>query len=146
LADYRFFHPIEVRWADVDSRRHVNNARYFTYMEQARARYFEHLGVWDGKDLDQWGSVLAETSCTFVEPIFFGQTIRVGVRTTRIGNKSMEMRYSLQDEASGRELARGVSIQVSYDYDLGRAVRVPDRWREAISAFEDLDEGGPPPA
>jgi acyl-CoA thioesterase FadM len=115
-------------------------------MEQARARYFEHLGVWDGKDLDQWGSVLAETSCTFIEPIFFGQTIRVGVRTTRIGNKSMEMRYSLQDEASGRELARGVSIQVSYDYDLGRAVRVPDRWREAISAFEDLDEGGPPPA
>lgn len=146
MADFRFFHPIEVRWADVDSRQHVNNARYFTYMEQARARYLEHLGLWDGKDLDQWGSVLAETSCTFIEPIYFGQIIRVGVRTARIGNKSMEMIYSLQDAPGGRELARGVSIQVSYDYDLGKSVRIPDLWREVIGAFEGLDEGDSSPA
>lgn len=135
---------MEVRWADVDSRRHVNNAAYFTYMEQARARYFEHLGLWDGKDLDQWGSVVAEARCSFIESITYGQVIRVGVRTTHIGDKSMEMAYSLQDGADGRELARGVSIQVSYDYDLAQSVRVPDRWREAIKAFEGLDEGTPP--
>jgi acyl-CoA thioester hydrolase len=130
---------MEVRWADVDSRQHVNNARYFTYMEQARARYFERLGVWDGKDLEQWGSVVAETSCTFIKPIFYGQRIKVGVRTTRLGDKSMEMAYSLQDEATGGELARGISIQVSYDYGQGRAIRVPDNWREAVRAFEGLD-------
>jgi len=146
VSDYRFFHTIEVRWADVDSRRHVNNARYFTYMEQARARYFEHLGLWDGRDLNQWGSVLAETTCTFIEPIFYGQLIKVGVRTHRIGNKSVEMAYSIKDNTTGREQARGVSIQVSYDYDLGQPVRVPDTWREAISAFEGLEGPIPPPA
>jgi acyl-CoA thioester hydrolase len=143
MGDFRFFHPMEVRWADVDSRQHVNNARYFTYMEQARARYFEHLGLWDGKDLDQWGSVVAEARCTFVEPIFYGQVIKVGVNTTRLGDKSMDMAYSLRDDATGRELARGMSVQVSYDYDSLQAVRVPDPWRRAIVAFEELDD--PPP-
>jgi acyl-CoA thioester hydrolase len=140
MAEFRFYHTMEVRWADIDSRRHVNNARYFTYMEQARVRYFEHLGLWDGKDVGQWGSVLAEARCTFLEPVFYGQQIRIGVRTSRLGDKSMEMAYSLQDVASGREVARGISIQVSYDYDQGQTMRVPDNWRQAIGAFEGLDD------
>ncbi len=57
-----------------------------TWSRPGRAT-FEHLGLWDGKDLDQWGSVVAETSCTFFEPIFFGQVIKVGVRTTRLGGQ-----------------------------------------------------------
>lgn len=146
MDEYRFFHPVEVRWADVDSRGHVNNGRYFTYMEEGRAHYFQQLGIWDGKDLDQWGSVVAETSCTFIEPLYFGQVVTVGVRTTRLGNKSMEMAYSLRDQASGREVARGVSIQVAYNYDLAQSVRIPDRWRAAIDAFEGLSEGDPPTA
>jgi acyl-CoA thioester hydrolase len=140
MDDFRFFHTMEVRWADIDSRRHVNSARYFTYMEQARVRYFEHLGLWDGKDVGQWGSVLAEARCTFIEPVFYGQQIRVGVRTTRLGDKSMDMAYSLRDAASGREVALGTSIQVSYDYEQAQTVRVPDNWRQTIVAFEGLDE------
>jgi acyl-CoA thioester hydrolase len=139
VSEYRFFVPIEVRWADVDARQHVNNARYFTYMEQGRAHYFEHLGVWDGRDLNQWSSVVAEASCTYIEPIHYGQKIRVGVRTVRFGDTSMVLNYSLQDEATGRELARGMSIQVFYDYDLGKAARVPDSWRDVIRAFEGSD-------
>ena len=138
MEGYRFSHLVEVRWADVDSRGHVNNARFFTYMEQARAHYFETLGIWDGKDLDQWGSVVAETRCTFLVPVYFGQVVNVGVRTSHLGDKSMEMVYSLRDHASDQELARGVSIQVAYNYEHGKSVRIPDRWRDAIQAFEGL--------
>ena len=55
MADFRFYHPVEVRYADIDAQRHVNNVVFFTYMETARAAYLRHLGLWDaalGRDED----------------------------------------------------------------------------------------------
>jgi hypothetical protein len=39
-GDFRFRRPIEVRFADTDAMRHVNNAKYLTYCESARLRYW----------------------------------------------------------------------------------------------------------
>ena len=36
---FRFFIHVEVRFSDLDALNHVNNAVYFTYMEQARIHY-----------------------------------------------------------------------------------------------------------
>jgi len=43
LEDFRFYHPIEIRYGDIDAQGHVNNACYFTYMEQTRVRYIGSL-------------------------------------------------------------------------------------------------------
>jgi acyl-CoA thioester hydrolase len=138
MGGFRFYHPLEVRYSDVDAQRHVNNACYFTYMEEARAKYFEQLGLWDGKDFDAVGVILLETSCTFRKPIFYGQSIRVGVRTCRIGRKSLEVETSIEDAVSEEELAAGRSILVSFAYQENRSIPVPDLWRETVDAFEGL--------
>ena len=39
LSLFRFSVPVDVRYADIDALQHVNNARYFTYMETARVHY-----------------------------------------------------------------------------------------------------------
>ena len=44
MTDYKFFHPIEVRYGDLDPQGHVNNAKYLTYFEQARVHYLISLG------------------------------------------------------------------------------------------------------
>lgn len=41
----RHLEPIRVRWGDVDSMGHVNNAKYFTYCESARMSYFAAIGM-----------------------------------------------------------------------------------------------------
>jgi acyl-CoA thioester hydrolase len=141
MSEFRFFHPIEVRYADVDPQRHVNHARYFTYMEQARAKYVQSLGLWGGRDFDAVSIILVEASCTYKAPINYGQPVRVGVRTVRLGTKSLELVYTLQDEGTGREMATGRSVLVAYDYGEGRSIPIPETWRRAIRAFEALDEG-----
>ena len=45
MADFRFYHPIEVRYGDLDPQGHVNNARYLTYLEQARICLHPPSGV-----------------------------------------------------------------------------------------------------
>ncbi len=137
MAGFRFFHPIEVRYADVDAQRHVNNVRYFTYMEQARARYLEALGLWDGRDFDAIGIILVEASCTYKAPIAFGTSLKVGVRCSRIGGKSLDLDYVICDDNSGEELATGRSILVGYDYRLRSSVPVPEAWRYALAAYDN---------
>ena len=85
MEDIRFYHPIAVRYGDVDAQRHVNNSRYFTYMEEARIQYIKHLGLWDGTGFDDIGFILVETNCTFSLPIRYGQQIRAGVKTIKLG-------------------------------------------------------------
>jgi acyl-CoA thioester hydrolase len=144
MPDFRFFHPIEVRYADIDAQRHVNNVAYFAYMETARAHYMQHLGLWDGRDFLKIGIILAETSCSYKTPISYGQPLRVGVRTVRLGTKSLELNYTLQDAESGEELATGRSIQVAYDYPSGKSIPIPDAWRAYLTAFDGLtpEQGG----
>jgi acyl-CoA thioester hydrolase len=142
VADFRFFHPIEVRYGDLDPQGHVNNAKYLTYFEQARIAYITHLGLWDGASFLDVGMILADIRITFRSPVLFTQKVRVGVRTARLGNKSLGMDYRLEDAQTSAELASGSSVQVAYDYRTAETIPIPARWREAISAFEGLPQTG----
>lgn len=136
MLDFRFYHPIEVRYGDLDPQGHVNNAKYLTYMEQARIAYIRQLGLWKGDTFLDIGIILADAQVTFHAPIQFGQAVRVGLKVSRLGNKSMTMEYVLEDDGSGHQLATGSSVLVAYDYRTGSSVPVPDSWRERIEAFE----------
>lgn len=136
MGDYRFFQPIEIRYGDIDAQRHVNNARYFTFIEQARVRYLMNLGLWRATDFDQIGIILAEQACTYLAPITLQHEIEVGVRTERMGSKSIEMSYCLRDVTSQQELATGSAILVAYDYQLEESITIPAAWREIIEGFE----------
>ena len=144
MTDFRFFHPVEVRYADIDAQRHVNNVTYFAYMESARARYLQHLGLWDGRDFLKIGIIVAEASCSYKAAIGYGQSLRVGVRTARLGTKSLELHYSIQDGENGGEMATGRTIQVAYDYLAQQSIPIPAAWRAAITAFDGLtpEQGG----
>ena len=45
LLDFPFQHTVQTRWKDMDSFRHVNNANYLTYIEDARLSLFKRWGL-----------------------------------------------------------------------------------------------------
>jgi acyl-CoA thioester hydrolase len=138
MSEYRFYHPIEVRYGDLDPQGHVNNARFFTYIEQARIAYIHQLGLWDGGSFTDIGIILAEARLTFKAPILWGQPIQVGVRVARLGNKSFDVIYTIEDIKTGQELATGSTVQVAYNYQTSQTISIPENWRETITQFEGL--------
>ena len=142
MPDFHFYHPIEVRYGDLDPQGHVNNAKYLTYMEQARVAYLRHLGLWEGGSFLEIGIILADAHITFRAPIQFGAALRVGVCISRLGNKSMQSEYRIEEAADGREYASGASVLVAYDYQRGQTVVLPEAWREKIAEFEGLTQAG----
>jgi len=138
MDEFRFYHPIEVRYGDLDPQGHLNNAKYLTYLEQARIKYLQKLGLWDGSSFLELGIILADVHLTYHAPVHFGQPVRVGVRVVRLGNKSIHMEYRLEDAETGEKLASASTVSVAYDYRARQTIPVPDGWRQAIYDFEGI--------
>ncbi|MFU8772978.1 MAG: acyl-CoA thioesterase [Anaerolineales bacterium] len=144
MNDFRFYHPIEVRYGDLDPQGHVNNARYLTYMEQARIAYIQHLALWKGGSFMDIGIILADVQVTFLSPILFGEQVRVWLQVTHLGNKSITMDYLIDQFETGQKYATGSTVLVAFDYREHRSIPVPEAWRSKIMEFERLPEKGHP--
>jgi len=140
MADFHFTYPVEVRYADLDPQGHVNNACFMTYFEQARVNYLIQLDLFTKRQsfLDV-GILLADAHVTFLAPVLFGMDVRVSVRVSKLGNKSLNMEYRMFDGVTGNDLATGSTVLVTFDYRKQVTISIPDVWREQISAFEGLE-------
>lgn len=138
-----FSHRVEiaVRFADTDAMRHVNNAKYLTYCETARLRYWTDvtgepfaLGMEGAESL-----ILAEARITYRAQAFHGEIVTVQTRATRIGRSSFTLEHRLlaavPDEMP-RLVAVSVSVLVRYDYASGTPVPMSEAHIAAIEAFE----------
>ncbi len=139
MTQFNFYHPIEVRYGDLDPQGHVNNAKQLTYFEQARIAYKTRLGLFTkGQSFMEIGVILADVHITYLEPIYYGQEIKVGVRAVKLGNKSMIWEQNIVDAGTGKILAKGEVVLVAYDYSEEKTISVPQEWREKIKQFESL--------
>lgn len=137
MIAYHFYHALEIRYGDLDPQGHVNNARYLSYIEQARVAYIQNLGLWDGRSWLDIGIILANVNMNFKAPLLFGTALKVGVRVSRLGNKSLTMVYSLVDSTNGKEIADATTVLVTFDYHSQHSTPIPVKWRQTILNFED---------
>lgn len=140
MADFKFFHPTEVRYGDLDPQGHVNNAKFLTYFEQARIYYLIHLGLFNkDQSFMEVGVIIADIHITYYSTTHYGDPIKVGVRTTRIGNKSFTTEQCVTHAETGRLMASGTVVLVTFDYEGLKPIPVPAEWRQKISTFENLN-------
>ena len=119
-AEYPYVHRDRVRFRDCDAMGHVNNAVYSTYLEEAR------IGVLG----DLIGFILARVEIDFRSELRNGEDVEVKTRCSRIGTKSFDLEHVIS--ADGRVVAEARSVLVSYDYELGVSIPVPDGLRASL--------------
>lgn len=124
---------VPVRFKDIDVGGHAHHSHALVYFEEARAAYWER--VTGRRGLDAVDYILAEISVRFRARILWPQTLRVGVRTTRLTRKTFEMEYEARAE-DGTVVLTGRSTQVMFDYDAGRTAAIPE---ERVRAILELD-------
>jgi acyl-CoA thioester hydrolase len=134
LADFRYRLDIRVVFRDIDYYRHVNNAVYITWMETARIDYCKV--AFDRPLGAATNVIMANQTFDYERQAQYDDRLVMGVRTSRIGNKSLDFTYELWrgDERVGH----GVSALVAFDYAAQTSIPVPDEWRRRIAAYEVL--------
>ena len=109
-----------MRWSDMDAFGHVNNAMYFTYFEQVRVDWLDSIGV-------VHGLVLANISCTFLQPLKYPAELEVRLYAGPHGSSSLNTYYEVHDRPeAGRLCALGHGTIVWYDSAAGRSQPIPE--------------------
>lgn len=130
---------IPVRFGDMDALGHVNNAKYLTYFEEARMKYWTSLFPLDVNDVASLGIILAEATVSFRSPARAGDVLEVFVRVSHVGNKSFRMDYRIENAETRRLVAEGSTVQVMYDYKRNLTIPVPENVRRTIEKFEAVE-------
>jgi acyl-CoA thioester hydrolase len=126
---------IAVRWGDMDALGHVNNAVYFTYLEQARIAWFESMGLAGGLLGESQGPLIVNASCTYHRPIVYPARIRVSVAAGEPGRSSFDTVYEIRDAAEVEILYLTASSRVVWvDHADGRSIPIPDDLRTRLPA------------
>jgi acyl-CoA thioester hydrolase len=107
---------LPVLWGQMDAFQHVNNVAYFRYFESARIAYGDKVDMYRHLTEEGIGPILASTSCDFLKPLRYPDTIRIGCRASRLTQSEMEQEYAIYSLRLQRLAAVGASRIVAYDY------------------------------
>ena len=116
-----FEYDIPMRWSDSDALNHMNNAMYFTFMEEARVKLLSDAGV--GLP-DEQVPVLAHSSCDFIRSVTYPATVRVQYQVLRIGRSSLEcqIKLTVPDHSGDEVYARSRIVLVWIDWKTNQSV------------------------
>ena len=120
--------PLATRYADYDTKGHINNAVYLTYFEMARHRAWVD-GMGGSADFP---FILAEATVRFASQAMIGEDLDIEIVTAEIRTKAWVWSYVIRATHDDRVVAEGRTVQVMFDYDAARTIAIPDDLRERL--------------
>lgn len=134
--EFRFFHKLRVRWAEVDMQKIVFNAHYLMYMDTAVAGYWRALAAPYAHTMESLGGDLyvRKASVEYHASAVYDDVLDVGIRCARIGNSSMVFAAGIF--RGERLLVGGELVYVFADPATQTSRPVPPLLREVLQAFE----------
>jgi acyl-CoA thioester hydrolase len=107
---------LQIRWADLDAFKHVNNAAYLVYMQEARADFTWYSRKVKGERPILADMVVARAEVDFIAPIHdVDIPLDIEIYLERIGNSSFVMVYEMSQ--AGQLRAKGKTVQVGVDME-----------------------------
>ena len=122
--------PIATRWSDMDADGRVNNAVILSYLEEARMRWLEALGL--ARPPQPCFPVVASIACEYRAPIVHPAALAVSLHCHHLGRSSLGLYCEVadtDDASPERVRVTGTFTWVWVGAADGRPVPVPDRLR-----------------
>ncbi len=131
MDEFDYTTDVELRYRDLDTMGHVNNAIYVTFLEQARMRYFQDI---IGVPTKHISGVIAHLEIDYLRPITADDEVSVAMRVADIGTTSLTMEQEVR--ADDEPAATAEVVQVVFDEDGEQPRPIPDEWRDRIGTHE----------
>ena len=120
---------IEIRWRDLDSSRHVNNAVYLTYLEEVRTGWLAHAL---GGEADLFGFVLVRVAIDYRRELTLADhAVVASCRVERLGTSSITTAEEVRTEA-GELAAEAEAVVVAWNQAGGSSRPLTDAERAAL--------------
>jgi acyl-CoA thioester hydrolase len=124
-----------VRWDDIDAFGHVNNAKYLTYIQEARFQWSFYQYASKNEKPTLVEMVVAKAEIDYLVPIYEGgRFYDVNLWVESIGNSSFVMGYEVVGD-SGVVHAKVKSVQVAVSMETKKSRPLTEPEREFLTQY-----------
>jgi YbgC/YbaW family acyl-CoA thioester hydrolase len=134
--DFHFFHPLRVRWVEVDMQKIVFNGHYLMYFDTAVSDYWRSLALPYEQTMHDLGGDLyvVKSSLEYKASAVYDDLLHIGMRCQRIGNSSITFQAcAFRGE---HVLVTGELVYVFADPQTQTSKPVPQELRDTLLGFE----------
>ena len=125
----------EVAWEDVDPAQHVNNAKYFTYMEESGIQAVSQFGLSMHSFLEQgYGSVARRTRIEYKQPAVLGDTLEITTYLSDARAVRATRHFMIRRQSDQQLIAQAYILWVFIDLQTGKPVRMPETLRHELAS------------
>jgi acyl-CoA thioester hydrolase len=126
-STYKAFHMVSTRWADNDQYGHINNAKFYEFVDSA---VNAHLIIANALD-DSLGLVV-DSGCRYTSSLAFPDVIEVGIKVDRIGTSSVTYGFAVFRRGTTRPAAIGHFVHVYVERETRRPKPVTGKLRAVV--------------
>ena len=117
---------ISIRASDLNYGGHVGNDTMLTLLQEARIHFYRSLGFRDEMSFEgSVGQIITDAAIQYKSESFLGDVLIVQIAVADFNKFGFDLLYLVTNKATGKEIARGKTGIVSFDYAKRKMVSVP---------------------
>lgn len=112
---------------------HLDNSALISLVSEARVRFFKALG-YSELDVEGVGIVVADAAVQYKSEAFHGETMVLEMAADDFNKYGCDLLWKMSDKVSGREVARGKTGIIFFNYAERKAALVPEAFVLKLNA------------
>lgn len=131
---FKYSTELTVRVNDLNYGAHVGNDNMLVLMQQARIEFYQANGFRDELSFEgNIGQVISDAMVIYKAEAFLGDVLSIQLAMTDITKYGFDMLYLVTNKSTNKEVARGKTGIVCFDYDKRKVAPIPKRLLDALS-------------
>ena len=122
LQDFPFTHKLKTRWRDLDAFKHVNNATFLSYIEDARTLFFKRWKT----NFKEKSLIVASVKIDYISQVKHPSSLIIGQKISRLGTKSFDVSSVIFSEKTKEVVCISTVTSVCFNFILNQSVPVFD--------------------
>ena len=132
---FAFFHTISIA-AEAEDVPHIDNIRFFQFIQDARLAYFDAAGCPGHDPVTNTGHAIVVNHCEYIGELIGPDTLSVGVKALTLGSSSIKLAFRLFSERQQRVVAEAYCVAVLFDFANHCKLAISNDLRERIKLLE----------
>ncbi|MEJ2003885.1 MAG: thioesterase family protein [Cyclobacteriaceae bacterium] len=138
LPEPVFSTDINIHISDINYGGHLGNDRVLTLMHEARLRFLKSLDYKDEISIaPEIGIIVSDSVVIYRSEAFHGDKLKVSVGLDDFNAYGMDIFYKLENSDTGKEVARGKTGIVFFNYVTRKIARIPDSFRDRLDKYTE---------
>lgn len=138
-----FHFDMPVRYGSIDFARIVYYPQFLHFCHVTKEAMFDEAVGISYPDLltrDKVGYPTVKSNAEFLEPVGYGETLRIKMVVERIGTSSVDFRYEGRRSSDGKLAFRVRNTEVAVNMDAWTSIPIPTRHRQVFESITDAPD------